>query len=158
DGPITWDFDESRRFAWRGVSQLSLARSFPSLKASLSLSPAVAHVLGPVWRATPLPYGSFIADSPPVCPAHGGFMKRAWIAAAVAAVLWHVVMSAQQTGSIAGVVKDATGAVLPGVTVETSSPALIEKVRVTTTDGVGAYRIADLPPGVYTTTFSLGGF
>jgi hypothetical protein len=85
-------------------------------------------------------------------------MKRAWIAAAVAAVVWHVVMSAQQTGSIAGVVKDSTGAVLPGVTVETSSPALIEKVRVTTTDSVGAYRIADLPPGVYATTFSLGGF
>ena len=57
-----------------------------------------------------------------------------------------------------GVVKDATGAVLPGVTVEASSPALIEKVRSATTDGSGAYRIENLRPGVYSLTFSLPGF
>jgi len=60
--------------------------------------------------------------------------------------------------SIAGVVKDASGAVLPGVTVEASSPALIEKVRSVTTDGSGQYRIVDLRPGTYAVTFTLTGF
>jgi hypothetical protein len=57
---------------------------------------------------------------------------------------------AQGTGAagIAGVVKDASGAVLPGVTVEAASPALIEKVRTTVTDSQGAYRIIELRPGV----------
>ena len=63
-----------------------------------------------------------------------------------------------QTGSIAGTVKDSSGAVLPGVTVEAASPALIEKVRTVVTDGSGAYRIVDLRPGVYTVTFTLTGF
>jgi hypothetical protein len=62
------------------------------------------------------------------------------------------------TGSIAGVVKDATGAVLPGVTVEAASPALIEKVRTVATDEQGNYKILDLRPGTYTVTFSLVGF
>jgi len=60
--------------------------------------------------------------------------------------------------AIAGVVRDTTGAVLPGVTVEASSPALIEKVRAATTDNAGAYRVIDLRPGVYTVTFTLPGF
>jgi Carboxypeptidase regulatory-like domain len=59
---------------------------------------------------------------------------------------------------LAGAVKDSSGAVLPGVTVEASSPALIEKVRTTTTDGAGRYRIEDLRPGTYTVTFTLPGF
>jgi len=63
-----------------------------------------------------------------------------------------------QTGSIAGVVKDATGAVLPGVTVEVSSPALIEKTRTGVTDGEGAYKIINLRPGTYSVTFTLTGF
>ena len=63
-----------------------------------------------------------------------------------------------QTGSIAGMVKDATGAVIPGVTVEAASPALIEKSRTVVTDGQGAYKIVDLRPGVYTVTFTLTGF
>jgi hypothetical protein len=61
-------------------------------------------------------------------------------------------------GSIAGVVRDATGAILPGVTVEASSPALIEKVRVAQTDGEGRYQIIELRPGTYTVTFTLEGF
>jgi hypothetical protein len=65
---------------------------------------------------------------------------------------------AQERGTIAGVVKDSTDAVLPGVTVEAASPALIEKVRSTTTDASGQYRIIDLPPGVYRVTFTLTGF
>src|SRR5436305_2168992 len=63
-----------------------------------------------------------------------------------------------QTGSIAGSVKDTTGAVLPGVTVEAASPALIEKVRTAVTDGQGAYKIPDLRPGDYSVTFTLPGF
>ena len=61
-------------------------------------------------------------------------------------------------GTIAGVVRDASGAVLPGVTVEAASPALIEKVRNAVTDGTGRYRIEDLRPGDYTVTFTLSGF
>ena len=60
--------------------------------------------------------------------------------------------------SIAGQVKDASGAVLPGVTVEASSPALIEQVRTVVTSGTGQYRIELLPPGTYTVTFALPGF
>jgi len=63
-----------------------------------------------------------------------------------------------QSGSIAGVVRDTTGAVLPGVNVEASSPALIERVRTVTTDEKGQYKIVDLRPGVYTVTFALAGF
>ena len=62
------------------------------------------------------------------------------------------------SASIAGVVRDASGAILPGVTVEAASPALIDKVRNVVTDGQGLYRIVDLRPGVYTVTFSLPGF
>jgi hypothetical protein len=60
--------------------------------------------------------------------------------------------------AITGTVRDASGAVMPGVTVEASSPVLIEKVRSAVTDGSGQYRIIDLRPGVYTVTFSLTGF
>jgi hypothetical protein len=60
--------------------------------------------------------------------------------------------------SITGVVKDSSGAVLPGVTVQASSDVLIEKVRSAVTDGSGTYRIVDLRAGIYTVTFSLTGF
>ena len=62
------------------------------------------------------------------------------------------------SASIAGLVRDASGGVLPGVTVEAASPALIDKVRTVVTDGQGLYRIVDLRPGTYTVTFSLPGF
>src|SRR5215510_5664944 len=65
---------------------------------------------------------------------------------------------AHAQASIAGVVRDASGAVLPGVTVEASSPALIEKVRSVVTDSTGQYRITELRPGTYTVTFTLSGF
>src|SRR4030095_2343874 len=67
-------------------------------------------------------------------------------------------VTAYAQGSITGVVRDASGAVLPGVTVEVSSPALIEKVRVTVSDDTGQYRIGDLRPGTYKATFTLTGF
>ena len=60
--------------------------------------------------------------------------------------------------SIAGVVRDPSGAVLPGVTVEAASDVLIEKARTAVSDGTGQYRIVDLRAGVYTVTFSLQGF
>src|SRR4029450_151198 len=60
--------------------------------------------------------------------------------------------------SITGVVRDTSGAVLPGVNVEASSPALIEKVRSGATNEAGQYRIENLRPGVYTVTFALSGF
>jgi hypothetical protein len=65
---------------------------------------------------------------------------------------------AQQTSSIAGVVRDTSGGVLPGVTVEAASPTLIEKVRSAVSDDQGRYNITDLVPGTYTVTFTLPGF
>jgi hypothetical protein len=72
------------------------------------------------------------------------------------AVVAPAIASAQ--GSIAGVVTDTSGAVLPGVTVEVASPALIEKVRSAVTDGTGQYQVVNLPPGAYSVTFMLAGF
>ena len=71
-------------------------------------------------------------------------------------LLLPAIASAQS--SLAGVVRDTSGAVLPGVTVEAASPALIEKVRSVATDASGQYRIVDLRPGTYTVTFTLTGF
>src|SRR5262245_11228640 len=66
--------------------------------------------------------------------------------------------AARAQASITGVVRDTSGAVLPGVTVEASSPVLIEKARAAITDGTGQYRIVDLRPGTYEVTFSMPGF
>ena len=81
---------------------------------------------------------------------------QAGLAALALLVLVPAVAFAQ--ASITGVVKDASGAVLPGVTVEAASPALIEKTRSAVTDGTGTYRIVDLRPGSYSVTFTLTGF
>jgi hypothetical protein len=64
----------------------------------------------------------------------------------------------QGLGTVAGIVKDVSGAVLPGVTVEASSPALIEKTRTVVTNESGQYTIVSLPPGTYSVTFTLSGF
>jgi hypothetical protein len=73
----------------------------------------------------------------------------------LALVLLPGVAHAQQ---IAGVVRDASGAVLPGVTVEAASPALIERVRTAVTDGSGQYRLDNLTAGTYAVTYTLPGF
>ena len=80
----------------------------------------------------------------------------ALLAAVVLLTLTPAVALAQAV--LAGTVKDSSGAVLPGVAVEATSPALIEKVRAAVTDGTGQYRIEDLRPGTYTVTFTLQGF
>lgn len=85
--------------------------------------------------------------------------RRSSIATTVVVViltLW--ASSAGAQGAIAGKVSDNTGAVLPGATVEASSPALIEGTRTAVTDGQGQFNIINLRPGTYTVTFSLEGF
>ena len=79
----------------------------------------------------------------------------AWVVIALFLVTPAVVFA---QASITGTVRDTSGAVLPGVTVEASSPALIEKARTAATDGNGQYRIVDLRAGQYTVTFTLSGF
>jgi hypothetical protein len=80
-------------------------------------------------------------------------------AAAIAAVLFLApTVWAQGTSGIAGVVRDTSGGVLPGVTVEAASPVLIERARTVVTDDQGQYKIIDLLPGTYTVTFTMPGF
>ena len=81
-------------------------------------------------------------------------IAKAVLVAAV--VLFPVIAHAQAT--LSGTLRDASGGVLPGVTVEAASPALIEKARTGVTDGTGQYSIPSLPPGTYTLTFTLTGF
>jgi hypothetical protein len=78
----------------------------------------------------------------------------------MAIFLWLTLLPAvaYAQASITGVVKDSSGAVLPGVLVEASSPALIEKSRSTVTDGSGQYQIIQLAPGTYSVAFTLQGF
>ena len=89
-------------------------------------------------------------------------MRRVLMSIAIALAVFILPLSrpayAQSNSNIAGVVKDATGAVLPGVTVEAASASLIEKVRTVVTDSAGQYKIVNLVPGSYVVTFTLAGF
>jgi len=86
-------------------------------------------------------------------------MKQALIRGAAALLLLTGLPAAVfAQASITGLVKDTSGAVLPGVTVEATSPAIIEKAKSATTDGTGRYTIPDLRPGTYRVTFTLPGF
>jgi len=87
-------------------------------------------------------------------------MMRRVIGLAVAALACLMLLpaAALAQSAIVGTVKDTSGAVLPGVTVEASSDVLIEKTRSTITDGSGGYKIVDLRPGTYVVTFTLPGF
>lgn len=78
-----------------------------------------------------------------------------WVATAT---LFVATTAAAQSSGIAGSVRDSSGGVLPGVTVEAASPALIERTRSAVTDSQGRYNIVDLRPGVYSVTFTLTGF
>ena len=83
------------------------------------------------------------------------------VAKLAAVLVWTVLLLpsvAFAQATLTGVVRDSSGAVLPGVTVEAASPVLIEKVRTAVSDGNGRYQIVDLRPGAYTVTFTLPGF
>src|SRR3989442_3900220 len=90
----------------------------------------------------------------------GGSAMARWsrLGVLIAALVLFSWTAAHAQASLAGVVKDASEAVLPGVTVEASSSALIEKVRSVVTDDTGQYKIVDLRPGAYAITFTLTGF
>jgi hypothetical protein len=81
-------------------------------------------------------------------------LAKTTLATAAFLMLLPAVAMAQE-GQIAGTVRDSSGGVVPGVLVEVTSPALIEKVRTATTDGSGQYRITRLPIGSYSVTFTL---
>jgi hypothetical protein len=85
-------------------------------------------------------------------------MSRKHVASGLLVFLILIPGSLFAQSAIAGVVRDTSGAVLPGVTVEAASPVLIEKVRTGVTDSEGRYNIVDLRPGAYAVTFSLPGF
>src|SRR5262245_24131567 len=99
-----------------------------------------------------------IRPSPRPCPTEGRLVMRFCRSTVfVFALLLVLPTLAHAQASIAGVVRDTSGAVLPGVTVETTSPSLIEKSRSVVTDDTGQYKIVDLRPGTYAVTFTLSG-
>ena len=81
-----------------------------------------------------------------------------WLSVLVVGFLVLLPSLAHSQTTLAGVVRDTSGSVLPGVTVEVASAALIERTRAAVSDGSGQYRITDLVPGTYTVTYSLPGF
>src|SRR6476469_1863643 len=85
-------------------------------------------------------------------------MRPGRVVALMGTLVFASTLAFGQSGSIEGIVTDQSGAVLPGVAVEATSPALIEQARAAVTDGQGRYRIIDLRPGSYTLTFTLQGF
>ena len=85
-------------------------------------------------------------------------MRKCLWGVLLVAVVFLLPSSASAQASIAGSTRDTSGAALPGVTVEASSPALIEKVRTAVSDERGLFRIVNLPPGTYSVTFALPGF
>ncbi|HET9193491.1 MAG TPA: TonB-dependent receptor [Vicinamibacterales bacterium] len=76
----------------------------------------------------------------------------------ITAIVWLLPSVVFAQATLTGTVRDSSGAVLPGVTVEASSPALTERVRSVVTDGNGVYRIIQLDPGIYSLSFTLPGF
>jgi hypothetical protein len=86
------------------------------------------------------------------------FGRRACLVAVLSLIPASAMAQGTSTATIAGVVRDSSGAVLPGVTIEAASPALIEKIRSTVSDERGEYRLPELRPGLYSVTFTLPGF
>src|SRR5688572_31637720 len=85
-------------------------------------------------------------------------MRGALKCVAIVAAILLLPSLARAQGTLTGTVRDASGGVLPGVTVEATSPAIQGGVRTVVTDGSGIYRIIDLPGGLYSLTFTLSGF
>jgi hypothetical protein len=85
-------------------------------------------------------------------------MRAVKLVLSVSALLLALPLAASAQATLTGLVRDSSGAVLPGVTVEATSPVLIEKVRSSTTDSTGRYTIPDLRPGLYRMSFALTGF
>jgi hypothetical protein len=85
-------------------------------------------------------------------------MRKLCVRLTVALFVLFVPVIALAQGSIGGMVRDTSGAIMPGVTVEASSDSLIEKSRTAITDGAGQYKIVDLPPGTYSMAYTLTGF
>jgi hypothetical protein len=85
-------------------------------------------------------------------------MRAVKLVLSVSALLLAIPLAASAQATLSGVIRDSSGALLPGVTVEASSPALIEKVRSATSDSSGRYQIIDLRPGAYRVSFTLPGF
>src|SRR5688572_20061857 len=85
-------------------------------------------------------------------------MRMRWSSVLTLVAVWLVPASTFAQASLTGTVRDSSGAVLPGVTVEAGSEALIEKTRTAVADGSGQYRIVDLPSGTYKATFTIPGF
>src|ERR1051325_9474335 len=85
-------------------------------------------------------------------------MRRVWGTLLLRGLFLLIATLAHAQATLTGVARDTSGAVLPGVTVEASSPVLIQKVRTAVTDGTGQYRITDLQPGTYTVVYTLPGF
>src|SRR6266508_3775135 len=111
-----------------------------------------------------MPRSSRLAsERPSECPVRhslldGGWMMRAMKTLVLLAAVALGPSAAFAQTALAGTVKDPSGAVVPGVTVEASSPVLIERIRTATTDAAGQYRIESLQPGTYTVSFTLPGF
>src|SRR5678815_6000309 len=95
---------------------------------------------------------------PPLPNRRGALMRQSTWRLTLVCCLALLPRLAFAQATLTGVVKDPSGASLPGVTVVASSPALIEKSRTAVTDGTGQYRIEDLRPGTYALTFALSGF
>src|SRR5262245_36112529 len=130
-----------------------LERAYPTatagpVRASRRIFSSTAHVALDVRRGCSMEPVLFLYTEVP--------MPSRVVKLLIAALLISAPASAQS--AIAGLVRDASGAVLPGVTVEASSPSLIEGTRTAVTDGAGQYRIQDLRPGEYIITFTLTGF
>src|SRR5438132_11238893 len=97
--------------------------------------------------------------SPPLLGgAMRSILKTAILLAIVGGLVSPIGVLAQTNSQIAGVVKDESGGVLPGVTVEAASPVLIEKSLSAVSDSNGRYTIVNLRPGTYKVTFTLTGF
>src|SRR6185436_599703 len=140
-----------------------LRRDAPDLDRSHRIPPSLPQRLTvsfcgrPSARWRPSPAYSGVSSQHARRP---GMTRRRVASTAAASLVWLALLpsAANAQSAIAGVVRDASGAVLPGVTVEASSDVLIERTRSVVTNGQGQFNIVDLRPGVYSLSFTLPGF